>query len=214
MLTAAAVAGSAFSFALLERALGDEPGVLDALEEAVAAGLLTEAGAGEYTFAHALVRQTLYEELGSARRMRLHRQIGEALEALGDPRSTPRRSRHHFAQAAADGQGAKAADYALLAGRRATARLGYEEAAGHYRARAARRSRAAAQADADRRCELLLALGEARWATGETERAREACLQAAELGRARGRRRAAGARGARLRRTAVLRPAAGRRARR
>src|ERR671920_1756919 len=97
-----------------------------------AAGLLTEAGHGDYAFAHALVRETIYEQLGSARRMRLHHQLGEALEASGDTEAHVDALAHHFAQAAADGQGVKAATYALAAGRNAVARLGYEEAADHY----------------------------------------------------------------------------------
>src|SRR5262249_52157583 len=85
MLTTAAVAGPRFSFALLECALGDESQLLDALEEAVGAGLIRESGPDEFVFAHALVRTALYESLGLARRTRLHRKLGEALEALGDP---------------------------------------------------------------------------------------------------------------------------------
>jgi predicted ATPase len=60
VLAVAAVVGSVFSFVLLERVLDAQAGVLDALEEAVAAGLLTEAGNGDYAFAHALVRQAIY----------------------------------------------------------------------------------------------------------------------------------------------------------
>jgi predicted ATPase len=81
-LNVAAVAGPRCSFALLERVLGERPDVLDGLDEAVAAGLLCEAG-DEYVFAHALVRDTIYGQLGSARRTRLHRQLGEAVDALG-----------------------------------------------------------------------------------------------------------------------------------
>ena len=36
----------------------------------------------QYWFSHALIRETLYEELSTTRRVRLHRQIGEALEEL------------------------------------------------------------------------------------------------------------------------------------
>jgi DNA-binding SARP family transcriptional activator/tetratricopeptide (TPR) repeat protein len=179
-LTVAAVAGPTFSFVLLERVLGERPGVLDALDEAVAAGLLTEAGHGDHAFAHALVRETIYRRLGSARRSRLHRQLGEALEALGNAEAHVEALAHHFAQAAADGQGVKAAAYALAAGRSAIARLGYEEAAAHYE-RGLQALTLTGQPQDQRRCELLLALGEARWGAGELEKARQACRQAAEL---------------------------------
>jgi DNA-binding SARP family transcriptional activator/tetratricopeptide (TPR) repeat protein len=179
-LNVAAVAGSTFSFVLLERALGERSGALDALDEAVAAGLLAEAGHGDYAFAHALVRETIYGQLGSARRMRLHRQLGEALEALGDREAHVAALAHHFAQAAADGQGVKAATYALAAGRSATSRLGYEEAAAHYE-RGLQALTLTGQPQEQRRCELLLALGEARWGAGELDNARRAYEQAAEL---------------------------------
>jgi tetratricopeptide (TPR) repeat protein len=141
---------------------------------------LTEAGHGDYAFAHALVRQTIYEGLSTARRMRLHRQIGAALEATGDVDANVEALAYHFAQAAADGQATKAADYALAAGRSATARLGYEEAAAHYE-RGLEALTLGTQAHDRRRCDLLLALGEAGWGTGELDKARQACAQAAEL---------------------------------
>jgi DNA-binding SARP family transcriptional activator/tetratricopeptide (TPR) repeat protein len=179
-LSVAAVAGPSFSFVLLERVLGDRSGVLDALEEAVAAGLLTDAEHGDYVFAHALVRQTIYEQLGSARRMRLHHQLGETLEALVDAETHLEELAHHFAEAAGDGQAVKAADYALAAGRSATARLGHEEAVAHYE-RGLEALGLAGSPQKQRRCELLLALGLARWSVGALDKARQAYLQAAEL---------------------------------
>jgi DNA-binding SARP family transcriptional activator len=179
-LSVAAVAGSTFSFVLLERVLGEQAVVLDSLDEAVATGLLTEVGHGDYTFAHALVRQTIYGQLGSARRMRLHRQLGEAIEALGNTEAHVEALAHHFAQAAADGQSAKAAHYALAAGRHAIARLGYEEAAAHYE-RGLQALTASGEPQDKRRCELLLALGEARWGASELDKARQAYEQAGEL---------------------------------
>jgi DNA-binding SARP family transcriptional activator len=179
-LNVAAVAGHAFSFVLLERVLGEPAGVVDALDEAIAAGLLAEAGHGEYSFAHALVRQTIYEQLGSARRMRLHRQLGDALEALGNPEAHVEELAHHFMRAAADGQSVKAADYALAAGRSATSRLGHEEAAAHYE-QGLEALTLSGEPCEQMRCELLLALGEARWNTGKLDTARQAYEQAAEL---------------------------------
>ena len=48
------------------------------------AGLVAErvGGPGRFTFVHALIRHTLYEELGATRRARMHRRIAEALEVL------------------------------------------------------------------------------------------------------------------------------------
>jgi DNA-binding SARP family transcriptional activator/tetratricopeptide (TPR) repeat protein len=179
-LSVAAVAGPTFSFVLLERVLGASCGVLDALDEALSTGLLTDAGDGQHAFAHALVRQTIYTQLGSASRMRLHRQLGEALETIGNTEASVEALAYHFAQAASDGQGVKAARYALAAGRSATARLGYEQAAEHYE-RGLQALLSSGQPQPQQRLELLLALGEARWGAGEPDTARQTCKQAAEL---------------------------------
>jgi DNA-binding SARP family transcriptional activator len=125
LMSVAAVAGPEFSVTVVEHALDAD--ALDALDEATAAGLLTERGHGDYAFTHALVRQAIYDGLTSARRARLHRGIGEALEGTGD--APVEALAHHFAEA--EGGADKAAEYALAAGRDAIRRLGYEEAAGH-----------------------------------------------------------------------------------
>jgi hypothetical protein len=156
----AAVAGQTFSVSVIERAVGDEPDLLDAFDEATAAGLLTEEGHGDYAFAHALVRHTVYRGLSFARRARLHRRVGEALEAVGDVGSNVEALAYHFAEAAADGQAAKAADYALAAGRAVTRRLGYEEAAEHYRRGLRALDVAGGWDDDGRRRELERALGQ------------------------------------------------------
>jgi DNA-binding SARP family transcriptional activator len=156
-LSVAAVVGPTFAFATVEHVLSGGPGLLDALDEAAGRGLLVEAGQGDYAFAHVLVSQTIYAELSSPRRMRLHRQVGEALEALVDVDANVEALAHHFAEAARDGQARKAASYALAAGRSATARLAYEQAAAHY-TRGLKALEAADQPDEKQRRELLLAL--------------------------------------------------------
>jgi DNA-binding SARP family transcriptional activator len=124
LMTVAAVAGPEFSVTVVEHELGD---ALDALDEATAAGLLSERGHGDYAFRHALVRQAIYDGLSSVRRARLHRTIGEALEGEAPVEVLA----HHFAEA--ENGADKAAEYALAAGRDALRRLGYEEAAAHLR---------------------------------------------------------------------------------
>jgi DNA-binding SARP family transcriptional activator len=123
LLTVAAVVGPEFSVTVVEHALDGD--ALDALDEGVAAGLLSERGHGDYAFTHALVRDAIYDGLSAARRARLHRAVGEALEESGPVEALA----HHFAEA--EGSADKAADYALAAGRDAIGRLGYEEAAAH-----------------------------------------------------------------------------------
>ncbi|MEP6469923.1 MAG: AAA family ATPase [Chloroflexota bacterium] len=58
--------------------------LLELLDEAVQAGLLipVTGGPGRYRFSHDLVRESLYDDLAPARRVRLHRRIAEVLEEL------------------------------------------------------------------------------------------------------------------------------------
>lgn len=54
--------------------------VLDALDIAFAAGFLVEVGPGRARFTHALVRDTLYEDVSLTRRARWHAVVAEALQ--------------------------------------------------------------------------------------------------------------------------------------
>ena len=85
ILSLASVIGREFDLALLEQiAEMPEDAILDAIDEAKAAALVAEVG-GEverYAFTHALVRATLYDDISPARRARMHRRVGAALELL------------------------------------------------------------------------------------------------------------------------------------
>ncbi len=183
----ASVIGREFDGALLEDVLGlDEDRFLTALEQALATGLLAESPSapGHYSFAHALIRETLYEGMSTARRARLHRRVGVVLEAQGPERHTNELA-HHFTRAASAEDAERAIRYALAAGEQATAMLAHEQAAEHY-GRALDVLEQFEPAALARRCELLLVLGEARVRGGEHDRAwpafREAASLAASLG--------------------------------
>lgn len=77
VLTVASVVGRAFDLDSLRRASDLETGeLLDALEEAQSARIVEELpnNVGRYTFSHALVHETLYDELTTTRRVHLHGQ--------------------------------------------------------------------------------------------------------------------------------------------
>ena len=57
--------GESFDLAVLERFDGADR-VLDALDEATAAGLLEDGAGGRYRFAHALTRDAIYGGIGAA----------------------------------------------------------------------------------------------------------------------------------------------------
>ncbi|HLZ71104.1 MAG TPA: AAA family ATPase [Dehalococcoidia bacterium] len=187
VLTIAAVIGREFGVRELERVTelaGDAP--LELLEHAEVARLIAAmpGAAGRYRFSHALIREALYEELPTTRRMRLHRQVAEALEAVYGEAAHPHQGQlaHHFVQAAAGGDADKAVAYARLAGESALASLAYEEAA-RYFIMALQALDLLPRPDEARRCALLLSLGVAQNWSGEVEAARQTFQNAAAIAR-------------------------------
>ena len=137
VLSMAAVIGRDFDLALLVRVLDmDEDRLTDVLESAMRAAVIAEAGdAGQFTFAHALIEHTFYEEQSALRRARAHHAIGEALEVLCAVDATDRIGElaHHWAKATQPQDLAKAVEYASLAGDRALKKRAPDEAARWYR---------------------------------------------------------------------------------
>ena len=187
VLTVAAVIGRDFDLSLLGAVHeGGQEAVLEALEPAETAGLVRPTGdrVGRYTFDHALLRSTLYDELSTSRRLRLHRDVGRALEGRGDPDEHLPELARHFAECAALGEVDRAVDYGRRAAARATADLAYEEAAAHLD-RALGALDLAEQPDASLRCDLLLAQGEA-WFYANDPRHRSTLFAAADAARSLG----------------------------
>jgi DNA-binding SARP family transcriptional activator len=190
VLMSASVLGREFATDALELVCAEpEERFLEALEEATAARVITEVpGArGRARFSHVLVRDALYERLGAARRARLHRRVGAALEELyaGDLGSHLAELAHHFYEATPSGVPNKAIDYARQAAERAVVSLAYEEAVRLYGMALDALDRI--PPDGVTRCELLLARGEAQARAGDTPAAKETFLLAAELARENGR---------------------------
>jgi tetratricopeptide (TPR) repeat protein len=132
-LTAAAVVGQEFDLALVQDISGiAEERLLDAVDEAVRAQLVVEAGGDRCRFVHALIRETLYETLSGPRRARMHRKTGEAMERRAGATPPLADLAYHFTAAAAVGAADKAVHFAALAGDRAQASLAHEEAARYY----------------------------------------------------------------------------------
>jgi eukaryotic-like serine/threonine-protein kinase len=186
VLTTASAIGREFELATLERVAHEEPAkLLEALEEALGARVLAEANraVGRYAFNHTLVRETLYEELSTTARLKLHSRIAEVLEEryAEDVESHLDELAYHYFEAAAVGDVEKAIDYAVRAGRHALEGLAYEEAAADFR----RALQLIKDSDvhADQRCELLLQLGDALSRSGEGPNARAAYEEAMGLAR-------------------------------
>jgi len=186
-LTIASVIGREFDLRVLARA-GElsEDRTLELLDLAEDARIVAEVeGApGAYRFSHALVRETLYEEIRSTRRVRVHRTVAEVLEEFhaGKLDAHLAELSYHFCEAAPGGDVEKAVDYAVRAAERATASLAFEEAASHTE-RALIALEAREPVDGARRCELLLALGAAQYRSGAPVKSRETFRQALALAR-------------------------------
>jgi tetratricopeptide (TPR) repeat protein len=183
-LQVAAVIGREFDLRVLHEVSGlGSQRLLDGLDEAQAARVVAAPAPGRYRFAHVLITDALVDGLPPSRRVQLHREVGEALERVHAGRLEPRLAElaHHFLEAAPAGDVEQGLRYAMAAAENASARLAYEQAAVMYER--ALRALDLVSVDGTRRCDLLLALGEAHHRAGAHGRARAAFRRAAELAR-------------------------------
>lgn len=117
LLRAAAVVGRSFDLDTLATVTdADEDAVLDALDPALHAGLVRDESVGEWSFAHALVRDTVYAAQSATRRGRMHARVAEALAGTG---RDSEQARHWLAAGPAyAGRAWRSASVAALASRR------------------------------------------------------------------------------------------------
>lgn len=87
LLQVAAILGREFEFTVLSRMTGwEEEQVVEAVEEALRVGMLSERGSSwvaSYSFRHALVREALYGGLSLRRRQGLHLRAAAAIQVTG-----------------------------------------------------------------------------------------------------------------------------------
>ena len=139
MLEVASVVGVTFSAALVAAAAQmDEIDLEDVCEKLSRRHLILRSAGSQmfaggavsprWEFVHALYRKVLYERLGAGRRARVHRQIGERLEALsaGQPKELSSELAHHF-EASADWR--RAVQYLRMSAATAGQRFAHREAA-------------------------------------------------------------------------------------
>jgi len=187
VLSIGAVIGRDFDLDLLARATKtSEDELLDVLDAAAAVALVREADMGRYSFAHALVQHTLYEDLGPNRRARAHRQVAEALEEIcGDrPGARVGELARHFFSATQPVELTKAIRYSRLAGDGALAALAPADALRYY-AQALDLHPKATDPDPILEVDLAIGLGTAQRQTGDPtyrQTLLDAARRAAELG--------------------------------
>ncbi|MDQ1419843.1 MAG: hypothetical protein QOJ52_1805 [Acidimicrobiaceae bacterium] len=173
VLSVAAVAGLEFELPVLRTAAGCSGDAVTAvMDEAHKARLVEDTpGPGmRYRFVHGLVQATIYGEMSRARRVHLHRRVGEAIEALHGGRigeHLPELARH-FGEAAVDGDIDKAVTYTQGAGDVALAQLAHDEAAHYYQQALGMLDDPGPSDEAARRqrAELVVLLGEAQRRAG------------------------------------------------
>jgi hypothetical protein len=186
-LASASALGREFELAVLTAACGLAPAeALNVIAPALESGILSRVrgSPGRCAFAHALVREALYDALPPSEASRLHRSIAEILEQrYGDrPELHLPELAHHFSAAAASGGAGKAIDYAKRAGDRAMTLLAYEDAAAQYE-RALQLLPLETAAPPEGRGWLLLALGEAQNRSGRYAEARHSLAAATDVAR-------------------------------
>jgi len=183
LLASAAVLGSQVDLAALARLTGVEPAeLLDRLQPAFRTGvLLRQDKPTAVTFAHGLFRDVCYARLPAGRRARLHRAAAQAIEVAGQGELDLAAIASHLEGAAPLGNSARAVEYLERAAERAASELAYEQAA-DFRRRA-RDLLADSRESAVRCCDLLLGEGDAWFAAGRYDRARDSFSQAFALAR-------------------------------
>jgi DNA-binding CsgD family transcriptional regulator/tetratricopeptide (TPR) repeat protein len=182
LLCVAAVLGRHFAAREIAAAANEDvQSVLTILEPALQAGIAqTNADAsGSYQFTHALIRETIYEDLPTVERLRLHARAGDALAAVhsGHPEPALTRIAHHYHQAGALGYTDKAVVYALRAAESAVRMYAYEEAVLQYD-RAIETLEGAGLMHDERLARAYILKGSALRLLGQVERAIDVLLEA------------------------------------
>jgi class 3 adenylate cyclase len=136
-LSIAAVIGRDFELSLLAAASSTpEDELLDILDAAAAAALVRESADTPelYSFTHALIQHTLYEDMGPTRRARAHRYVAEALEdrCAGKPGLRAAELARHWTLATTQVDLTKAIEYSRQAGDAALRGLAPSDALRYY----------------------------------------------------------------------------------
>ena len=184
VLAMGSVIGREFDLDLLATVLGQsEDDLLDLLDDAVEASLLHERAdlPGRFSFGHALIQHTLYDDLGPTRRTRAHSRIATALEAMGAANLDARLGEvaHHWLRTTAPADLLHALERGRQAGEQAVRQLAPDEAVRWFNQALDVVGRLGENQDSER-CELLVLLGDAQRQAGDPAY-RETLLRASAL---------------------------------
>ena len=175
LLSVAAVIGREFALETLKAITGiNEDVFVNALKDAVRLSILEERsqmGLVRYRFTHAFFRQTLYEEMIAPQRLKLHQQVARSLETLYAKRLEGHATElaEHFSHSTDSADLTKAVEYGEMAAKRATDVYAYGEAV-RLLEQTLKVQEVLDPEDKAKRCDLLLALGDALILAGEHHR--------------------------------------------
>ncbi|MEV0231580.1 AAA family ATPase [Nonomuraea sp. NPDC050786] len=165
----------------------DEGRFVAAVEEAMGAGLVAMSDGGAFQFSHELTRNALYSKLSAPRAGLLHGRVADAL-CQTDPRAMETRPyvvAAHLMAAAEHGRDparvGAAAEAGAHAAQHALAGLAHREAVTWYQ-RVLDLLQDFPGGTLERRAELLVECGRAKWLAGDPD-ARQTLAQAADLAR-------------------------------
>ncbi len=183
-LEVACVLGQEFDLPVLQSALGVEAeDVLVQLDEAERARLIApRRRAGTYGFTHDTIREALYEELSTARKVELHGRVARAFEQRSGGDFRLNDLAYHYYRGLPRADPAVVERYARMAGEAAMRGFAYEDAAQFFGwALDAQRFRG--EGDARSHCELLLALAAALRLSGRVRDAQKSVARAIDIAR-------------------------------
>jgi DNA-binding winged helix-turn-helix (wHTH) protein len=185
ILAEASVLGNDFELPALKRIASCPPEQLVArLDAAERARFVERAEDGaSYAFAHALLRDALYDGLPTVERRRIHARAGRALQSLSAVRPRLSAIAHHFRRALPEAGAEETSRACRLAGDGAMELSGYDEAAQLYEWALEARGYDDNAIDPRAACELLLLRSLALRRAGHVRAAREACRRAVEIAR-------------------------------
>jgi len=192
LLGQAAVLGSSFEFHFLQAMVvsttigekNDSDAVLDRLEEALQAGILSEEGIGThitYRFWHPLMVGHLYDGLSAGRRASLHRHAAKVLREMYQGREEEGAAAIAYHLEGGGAESLEIAHYAEMAGDRAYRLSAYPEAERYYRLAVEQRGTLPANASREewtQLANLLERLGESTRIQGKDQEARHSFEQA------------------------------------
>ncbi|WP_158848757.1 BTAD domain-containing putative transcriptional regulator [Saccharothrix deserti] len=166
-LRQASVLGQDIDLDILIPLAGDENEVLDSVESALLAGFLVEQNADRLRFAHALVHETLYDDITRARRARWHAAAADVIEQTRP--DDVEAIAHHLLRAENRATAARTAHYTRAAAERAERRFAPHQAVSLWRETVAALDRSG---QVDTRLEAVMGMVRALAVTGDLEQAR------------------------------------------